>query len=565
MASFDARTQELIRTVVEKYDESSEVRPMSVLQQDIATVVAFAVHTYAGSSSTTQLNGELGQGAEEMQKAVLRLEALSFARRHPRPTDRWTERLHLRMMQPRMRRRMLMIERARERAYASMDTEDRDVWVRERRERHAGVPTQVAVGDAVEEHGVRDYLSVIESPAMNSEKTGLLTAMLRLETRPHVLKVFSERAMWRGQGEEGYFHGAPEDWNCVAAALRTSRAHGLEIHVFPRQSEALSALVAPSAAAMGSTRAMRGLTADARRTMDAGEMLMMEMEMEMDMDMNMDFQEMERREMEIAMRERTRVERTRAGEAVAMRRQVITHSLSATISIATADELVQRINHVQAKYVEYEALVAETQQLAALKDALHDVWPQWSLVDFLERTLVLSVLANQVAALNWNTNNKLCELALLLGHMGQEPAESSVKVEWNVPSLKERFESAGSRTAKTTKTTQTAADSASWPQVGSTRAKSAPGGAAGQEGEGEEKEEEKGSESLAEIFSGVKLALWEKITTEPAISEKARQVLPLVLMQQRLDYAFVLGRANERASWERACVIHENLNRMQTE
>jgi hypothetical protein len=142
-------------------------------------------------------------------------------------------------------------------------------------------------------------------------------------------------------------------------------------------------------------------------------------------------------------------------------------------------------------------------------------------VDFRERTLVLSVLANQVAALNWNINSKLCELALLLGHMGQDSAESRVKVEWNVPSLEERFESAGSRT-------------------------------------------EKGRESLAAIFAGVKrwrqnsildlLEPWEKITTEPAISEKARQVLPLVLMQQRLDYAFVLGRANEGACWEGASV-----------
>jgi hypothetical protein len=62
--------------------------------------------------------------------------------------------------------------------------------------------------------------------------------------------------MWRGQGENGYFHGAPEDWNCVAAALR---------------SEALSVLVAPSAAAMGSTRAMPGLTADARGDADKDE------------------------------------------------------------------------------------------------------------------------------------------------------------------------------------------------------------------------------------------------------------------------------------------------------
>jgi len=77
-----------------------------------------------------------------------------------------------------------------------------------------GVPAAAAV--------VQDYLSVIESPAMDSKKTELITAMLRLETRPHVLKVFSERAMWRGQGEKGFFHGAPEDWNCVAAALRSA-------------------------------------------------------------------------------------------------------------------------------------------------------------------------------------------------------------------------------------------------------------------------------------------------------------------------------------------------------
>ena len=261
----------------------------------------------------------------------------------------------------------------------------------------------------------------------------------------------------------------------------------------------------------------------------------MEMEMDMDMDMEVEMERMERMEMEIAMTERMEMERTRAeqeGEAVVMRRRVIASSLSATISIASADELEQRMDHAQAKYVEYEALVAETRQLAALKDALHNVWPQWSLEDFWERTLVLSVLANQVAALNWNTNSKLCELALLLGHMSQDPAESSVKVEWNVPSLEERFESAGSRT-------------------------------------------EKGSESLAAIFSGDKrwrqnsildlLEPWEKITTEPAISEEARQVLPLVLIQQRLDYAFVLGRVNERACWERTGVIHENLNRMQTE
>jgi len=414
VASFDARTQELIRTVVEKYDESLEVRPMTGLQRDIATVVAFAVRTYARSSSSTQLHG---QGAEEMQRAVLRLEALSFARRHPRPTERLTERLHLRMMQPTMRMRMLAEERERNWAYAGIDTEDRDVRALQRRER---------------------------------------------------------------------------------------------------------------------------------------EMLMMEMEIDMDMEERMEIAMRERTRAERTIAERTRAERTRAeqeGEAVVMRRRVIASSLSATISIASADELEQRMDHAQAKYVEYEALVAETRQLAALKDALHNVWPQWSLEDFWERTLVLSVLANQVAALNWNINSKLCELALLLGHMGQDPAERGVKDDWNFPSLKERFESARSRTAKTTETAaDSAADSAAGSQGATFR------GAAGEEEEAQEAE--KGSENLAAIFAGVKLVHWEKITTEPAMSEEARQVLPLVLMQQRLDYACVLGRA---------CVHYENLNQKESE
>jgi hypothetical protein len=65
---------------------------------------------------------------------------------------------------------------------------------------------------------VQDYLSVIESSAMNSEKTERLTAMLRLETRPFVLKFFKETARWHA--EKGYFHGDPGDWNLVASALQ---------------------------------------------------------------------------------------------------------------------------------------------------------------------------------------------------------------------------------------------------------------------------------------------------------------------------------------------------------
>ena len=169
MASFDARTQELIRTVVEKYDESLEVRPMTGLQRDIATVVAFAVRTYARSSSSTQLHG---QGAEEMQRAVLRLEALSFARRHPRPTERLTERLHLRMMQLRRRMRMLA-ERARERAYAGTDTEHRDVQARERREREMEMEMDMDMDMEVEmERMERMEMEIAMTERMEMERSG---------------------------------------------------------------------------------------------------------------------------------------------------------------------------------------------------------------------------------------------------------------------------------------------------------------------------------------------------------------------------------------------------------
>ena len=87
---------------------------------------------------------------------------------------------------------------------------------------------------------VQDYLSVIDSSAMNnSEKTGRLTDMLRLETRPFVLKVFSETARWHGQGEKGYFYGAPGDWNLVASALQCESLKSEKTSKFPLKCEDL--------------------------------------------------------------------------------------------------------------------------------------------------------------------------------------------------------------------------------------------------------------------------------------------------------------------------------------
>ena len=99
----------------------------------------------------------------------------------------------------------------------------------------AGVPTQVTVGDddAVEDHGVQDHLSVIESPAMDSKKTELITAMLRLETRPHVLKVFSESHvawprrkrifLWCSRRLELRGSGSPKrDTFCLGCTIDTS-------------------------------------------------------------------------------------------------------------------------------------------------------------------------------------------------------------------------------------------------------------------------------------------------------------------------------------------------------
>ena len=69
--------------------------------------------------------------------------------------------------------------------------------------------------------------------------------MLRLETRPHVLKVFSETARWHGQGEKGHFHGAPGDWNLalqrdVASALQRESLESEKTSKFWKKCEDLN-------------------------------------------------------------------------------------------------------------------------------------------------------------------------------------------------------------------------------------------------------------------------------------------------------------------------------------
>lgn len=125
------------------------------------------------------------------------------------------------------------------------------------------------------------------------------------------------------------------------------------------------------------------------------------------------------------------------------------------------------------------------------------------------------MLANQVAFLTWNANSKLCELALLLGHLA--PEERSVDIEWTFSSLKERWEH---------------------PEAASVA----------ERGKGK-----------ATWQGSLKLEDWKKIFETPAIfkaplgpetviddhasaAEEARLVLPGLLAQQRLEYASVLGR-----------------------
>ena len=96
VASFNPEMQNLIQQVVEKYDASLEARRRSPLEQDIETVAAFAVLKYAAassSSSTTQPDQDMDEGAGKMQEALLRLEARHFQRQHSL-AERNLERMH---------------------------------------------------------------------------------------------------------------------------------------------------------------------------------------------------------------------------------------------------------------------------------------------------------------------------------------------------------------------------------------------------------------------------------------------------------------------------------------
>ena len=166
------------------------------------------------------------------------------------------------------------------------------------------------------------------------------------------------------------------------------------------------------------------------------------------------------------------------------------------ISLGTADELEQRIDRARGVYREYEALVTKTRQATALRNALQEMAPVDQ--DFDLRVQVIGVLANQVAFLTWNANSKLCELALLLGHLA--PEERSVDVEWTFSSLKERWEH---------------------PEAASVAEK---------------------REGKATWQDSLKLEDWKNIFDHTSAAEEARLVLPWLLAQQRLEYASVLGR-----------------------
>ena len=171
-----------------------------------------------------------------------------------------------------------------------------------------------------------------------------------------------------------------------------------------------------------------------------GEIMMIEME-EAEMDM-MDFEERNMMDFELATRMQGRRALEIEEEAAAITRQAAIRQAFANvlsesrvpISLGTADELEQRIDRARAVYGEYEALVTEARQTTSLRNALLDIA---SVQSFHLNLLVIGVLANQVALLTWNANSKLCELALLLGHLA--PEERSVDVEWTFSSLKERF------------------------------------------------------------------------------------------------------------------------------
>ena len=93
VASFDPEKQNLIRQVVEKYDVSLEARHKCPL---VEAVVAFAIMKYAttaSSSSTTQPDQDMDEGAGKMQEALLRLEARHFQRQHSL-AERNLERMH---------------------------------------------------------------------------------------------------------------------------------------------------------------------------------------------------------------------------------------------------------------------------------------------------------------------------------------------------------------------------------------------------------------------------------------------------------------------------------------
>lgn len=285
-------------------------------------------------------------------------------------------------------------------------------------------------------------------------------------------------------------------------------------------------------------------------------------------------------------------------EGVARRRRLIANSLSASLSMATAEELQERIDQALSKVQEHKSLVSEINQLTLLKNAVNDLDMCMSAQAHLSSS-VTSVLANQVAALTWNANHTLCSLAILLGRL--DPAERSFEVDWKFSSLKERLKSSlsgawcnlmfddgkvlswhgldfaiGSFVSNNLFADDVRLSGQHCRLTPSKKVGEPPtltdmstnGTLVKDENEatsnklvaasrklkwGDRIEVVEGEKSLCfvvrepnsqidPIFSSVKIEDWQTIFSDPHVAAEAETVLGRVLTQQRLEYASVLGR-----------------------
>jgi hypothetical protein len=86
------------------------------------------------------------------------------------------------------------------------------------------------------------YIDVLQSEETESTKAEMLTAFLRREERREVLQIFTEAAMWSGEGESAFFESVPTDWSGVVAALRRVSSQQYNLKHSPERRERLQQL-----------------------------------------------------------------------------------------------------------------------------------------------------------------------------------------------------------------------------------------------------------------------------------------------------------------------------------